>query len=110
MRSIPLGAAKLLGLYASYYRFVPGLYILVAFILVPGTCLGISQLFEVSVSIGAIVLVLVLACFSAFEFWWLIGYPIGNAGAYKVLSKEERAKGEAELSAANDALRGEVTE
>merc|ERR1719323_2660303 len=42
MRRIPLSAAKLLGLYASYFRFLPPVYILVAFVCVPGTCLIIG--------------------------------------------------------------------
>merc|ERR1711972_727658 len=107
MRNIPLGAARLLGLYASYYRFVPGLYILVAFVLVPSICLGISALFEAHAAAGGIALAVVLSCLGAFEFWWLIGYPAGNAGAYKVLSKEARQQGEADLAKANAVLIGE---
>ena len=110
MRRVPLDAAKLLGLYASHYRFVPGLYILLAFVFVPGVCLGISALFDAHVAVGAIVLVLCLVAFGAFEFWWLIGCPIGNAGAYKVVSKEARQIGEAELAAANAAVKGEPTD
>merc|ERR1719491_1281630 len=87
MRQIPLGAAKLLGLYASYYRYVPGLYILIMFVIMPCMCLAISALFDANVAIGTTVLALVLASFGAFEFWWIIGYPIGQPGSYKVLSK-----------------------
>jgi len=110
MRKIPLGAAKLLGLYASYYRFVPGLYILIAFVVIPGTCLAISALFDVNAAAGTIVLLLGLASLGAFEFWWVIGYPIGQPGAYKVLSKEKREVGAAELAAANDAMLGASSE
>merc|ERR1712167_65935 len=39
VRAVPLAAAKLLGLYASYYRFIPLVYILIAFVCVPGICL-----------------------------------------------------------------------
>merc|ERR1712157_18729 len=55
MRQIPLGAAKLLGLYASYYRYVPGLYILIMFVMMPGTCLAISALVNVNVAVGTTV-------------------------------------------------------
>jgi len=110
MRQVPLGAAKLLGLYASYYRFVPGLYILIAFVMMPGMCLAISALFDVSVAAGSTVLALALASLGAFEFWWMIGYPIGQPGAYKVLSKDEREKGAAQLAAANAAIMGEGSE
>jgi len=110
MRQIPLGAAKLLGLYASYYRYVPGLYILIMFVMTPCMCLAISALFDANVAIGTTVLALVLASFGAFEFWWIIGYPIGQPGSYKVLPKEEREKGAAELAAANAAIRGEGLE
>merc|ERR1719409_546244 len=40
MRRVPLGAAELLGLYASFFRFVPALYIAIAFLLVPAVALS----------------------------------------------------------------------
>merc|ERR1712217_1003760 len=92
MRRVPLGAARLLGLYASYYRFVPGLYILVAFVLLPWMILGISLELSANVVIGAILLVVVLVAFGVFEFWWLIGIPIGKPGHLKVLSTEGRKR------------------
>merc|ERR1712232_442670 len=46
VRQVPLAAAKLLGLYASYYRFVPALYLLAAFVFLPGICLAMSALFK----------------------------------------------------------------
>merc|ERR1712137_235386 len=46
MRRLPLGAAELLGLYASYFRTVPVLYLCVAFLLIPGICLGVSEIFN----------------------------------------------------------------
>merc|ERR1719411_768807 len=49
MRQWPIKAAKLLGLYASFYRFVPPLYILVMFVVVPGVGLGVSATFDASV-------------------------------------------------------------
>merc|ERR1719323_2392731 len=42
MRRVPLGAARLLGLYASYFRFVPVAYLAFAFLLVPGVFFGIG--------------------------------------------------------------------
>merc|ERR1712217_843095 len=36
MRQIPINGAKLLGLYASFYCFVPPLYILTMFVAAPG--------------------------------------------------------------------------
>merc|ERR1712110_703675 len=52
VRAVPLAAAKLLGLYASYFRFVPGLYLLAAFVVLPGICLAMSALFKASVAGG----------------------------------------------------------
>merc|ERR1719201_2517151 len=52
MRQWPLVAARTLGLYASYYRFVPGVYILVAFIVVPGIALGVSLAYDASIALG----------------------------------------------------------
>merc|ERR1711953_494372 len=36
MRRVPIEAAKVLGLYASVYRGVPPLYIIVVFVVIPG--------------------------------------------------------------------------
>merc|ERR1712060_972569 len=52
MRRIPLEAAKLLGLYASFYRFAPIIYILTAFVAIPGICLLIGAAMEASVVVG----------------------------------------------------------
>jgi len=104
MRQVPLGAAKLLGLYASFYRLFPALYIFVAFVTVPGVSLLISMVFNVNVFGGIALLLTTLCILGVFEFWWLIGYPIGNPGCFKVLSKEDRERGEAELKIANEAI------
>jgi len=112
MRQIPINGAKLLGLYASFYCFVPPLYILTMFVAAPGIGLGISALFDVTIVGGALLLVFVLTLLAAGIFLWVHGYPLGgeNALCYKVLSKEDRAKGLAELAAANAAVVGSAGE
>lgn len=101
MRQIPLNAAKTLGLYASFYRFVPVVYILVAFVVIPGIFLAVSAIIDASVAGGIIVLLFVLAGLGVFEYMWWIGYPAGNPLCYRVLSKESREEGEKALAAAN---------
>merc|ERR1712137_541489 len=105
MRQIPLGAARLLGLYASFYRFVPALYILVMFVTVPGILLGLSSLYDASVAGGVILTLVLLGAFAGFEFWW-----IKMGGCYKVLSKEEREARLQELEKSNSEMRGEEEE
>jgi len=95
MRRVPLGAARLLGLYASFFRMVPLIYILVAFVLVPSVALGISALFGASLAAGVVVLVLVLAALGALGFLW-----VWKEWCYRVLSKEDREAGLQELEAA----------
>jgi len=106
MRAVPLGAARLLGLYASFFRFVPVIYILVAFVLVPGTCIAISMIFEASTIGGVFALLLAVVAAGVFEFAWIIGVPPGDPLCYKVLSLEQRAEGEEQLKAANVELMG----
>merc|ERR1711920_1194598 len=113
MRRIPLNAAKLLGLYASFYRFAPVTYILVAFVAIPGIALLIGAAMDASVVLGVILLLLVLALVGTFEFLWLRGLPEGTgppalqgALCYKVLSQEQREEGKKALQAANDAIMG----
>eukprot|EP00928_Gymnodinium_smaydae_P068022 TRINITY_DN5106_c0_g3_i1.p1 TRINITY_DN5106_c0_g3~~TRINITY_DN5106_c0_g3_i1.p1 ORF type:complete len:614 (+),score=89.32 TRINITY_DN5106_c0_g3_i1:60-1901(+) len=103
MRSVPLRAASLLGLYASYYRYTPPLYILVMFIIMPLIFLGVSAVIDASVAGGVILFLLVLVCIAAFVFFWSIGYPMDGEHAlcYRVLSKEQRKAGEEELAKAN---------
>jgi len=101
MRQVPLGAARLLGLYASFYRVVPALYILFAFVFVPGVALAISAIFEASVAGGVVVLLFVLALVGAFVYWW-----VWMEGCYRVLSAEDRAEGRRKLAAANEELTG----
>merc|ERR1711976_860145 len=112
VRQVPLAAAKLLGLYASYYRFVPALYLLVAFVFIPGICLAMSELFKASVAGGAFVLLLLLGAVGFFEVAWWRGIPLNKAPldgtpvCFKVLSKEQREEGVLALEAANAAIMG----
>merc|ERR1712113_888803 len=113
MRRIPLNAAKLLGLYASFFKWAPITYILTAFVAIPGICLLIGAAIEASVVGGVILLLLVLALVGTFEFLWLRGLPEGTgppalqgALCYKVLSEEQREEGKKALQAANAAIMG----
>merc|ERR1719210_77343 len=108
MRSIPLGAAKLLGLYASFYRFVPLVYIFVAFFIMPGVLLGVSAMFDVHVAAGVVLLICVLALFVVFELWWIKGLFMQSItpGCYKVLSAEDRNKRNMELEQINREILG----
>merc|ERR1719382_1678309 len=92
MRKIPLNAARLLGLYASHYKFLPPLYVLVVFVGLPGVCMLIREVFNASVAAGVVVSLAMLVAVVAFEYCWLVGVPRGNALCYKVLSKEDRTK------------------
>jgi len=111
MRQFPLGAARLLGLYASYYRITPLLYILVMFILVPLIFLGVSAAIDASVAGGVILFLFVLTGIGVGAFFWSVGYPMDGEHAlcYKVLSKEQRKDGEEELAKVTADLIGETT-
>jgi len=98
MREIPLNAARTLGLYASYYRFVPIIYIFAAFVILPGICLGISALYDQSVAGGVIVTVVFVFALIGFEVFWCI------KGCYLVLSKEQRENRATELKLADSTL------
>jgi len=106
MRQVPILGAKTLGLYSSYYPWFPPLYILVAFICIPGICLLISAIYDASVAGGVIVTMLALAGFAGFEYMWIIGHPRGDALCYKVLSKEQREEGQKKLARVQAALIG----
>merc|ERR1719221_2295177 len=112
LRRIPLAAARLLGLYASYFRFVPALYIFTGFVVVPGVCLLMSELFKASIAGGMIVLLVLLGLFSFFEVAWWRGIPLGKSPldgmpiCMKVLTKEQREEGTLALEAANAKIMG----
>jgi len=99
MRQIPLGAARLLGLYAAHYKLLPAIYIAITFVALPGLCLLLRELFQASIPGGTVVLIFVLGCAAVFEYLWLIGVPRGNALCYKVLSREARGEAAASLEA-----------
>jgi len=105
MRQVPLNAARLLGLYASYYRFVPGLYILVVFVCTPGVLLGVSSIMDASAVGGVFVLLLVLGAVGGGLYWWIY-----LGGCYKVLSQEQRQERLQELEKSNSTMRGEDDE
>jgi len=97
MRGVVVGAAKLLGFYASYWRMVPLLYILIMFLVVPGVALGISLLFGASLAAGITALAVAVVSLTALLIWWNMG------GCYRVVSRAERELREAELRAARKA-------
>jgi sodium-dependent phosphate cotransporter len=112
MRQIPLNGARLLGLYASYFRAFPAIYIFVIFVCVPGMCLGVSELFKASVGGGVVVLLILLAMIGVTVFAWLRGVPLnkppildGTPLCFKVLSKEQRTEGVRALAMANEQVR-----
>ena len=92
MRRVIVRAACTLGFYASYWRLVPLIYILVMFVAVPGVSLGISLLYGASVAAGVVVTILALGAVGTFIFWWV---RLGSC--YKVVSQEERDARKAEI-------------
>jgi len=106
MRQIPLVAAQTLGLYASFYKSVPGLYILVAFVGIPGVVLLVSIAFGVHVALGVVLLALVLIATAVFELWWWKGIPLGNPGSFRALSKEQRKQAADDLLESNAKIMG----
>lgn len=92
MRRVVLRAACTLGFYASYWRLVPLIYILVMFVAVPGICLLISLLYSASVAGGVVVTLLFLGAVGGLIFWW-----VKLGGCYKVVSLEEREARKAEM-------------
>lgn len=101
MRRVPLAAAKTLVLYASYFRFVPLLCIIVAFVFFPGIFLGVSAIFDASIAGGVIVLLVILALLSLLVYWW-----VKLEGCCKVPSAEDREDGRRALAQADRELRG----
>ena len=91
MRRVVVQAACTLGFYASYWRLVPLVYILVMFVAVPGLGLLISLLYSASVAGGVVVTLLALGALARLIFWWY------KFGCYKVVSQEERDARKAEM-------------
>ena len=84
MRRVIINAACTLGFYASYWRFVPLIYILVMFLAVPGVTLAISLLYQASVAGGIVLTILALGVVAGlavsltdlahlFVFWFVLG-------------------------------------
>ena len=94
MRRVIVRAACTLGFYASYWRLVPLIYIVVMFVAVPGVSLAISLLYGASVAAGVIVTILALGAVGGVIFWW-----VRLGGCYKVVSQEERDARKAEIEA-----------
>eukprot|EP00438_Fugacium_kawagutii_P014775 Skav228764 [mRNA] locus=scaffold589:400335:406163:+ [translate_table: standard] len=94
MRRVVVRAACTLGFYASYWRLVPLIYILVMFVAVPGVCLLISLIYGASVAGGVVVTLLALAVGGGVVYWWNF-----MGGCYKVVSQEERDARKAEMEA-----------
>ena len=90
-RMVVIKAACTLGFYASYWRFVPLIYILTMFVAVPGISLAISLLYTASVAAGIVVTLLALGGVAGLIFWWV------KVGCYKVVSQEERDARKAEM-------------
>ena len=89
-----INAACTLGFYASYWRFVPLIYILVMFLAVPGVVLSISLLYQASVAGGVVVTILALGVVAGLIVWWW------RVGCYKVVSQEERELRRAQIEEA----------
>jgi sodium-dependent phosphate cotransporter len=107
MRNFPLRGAEILGMYASFFRWVPLAYIFVAFVIIPLIFLGVAELFKASLAAGFVVLFLLLVAFAVFEYAWWVGIPKGNALSLKVLSEDQREEGRRALEAANAKLQGD---
>ena len=102
MRNVPLTAARTLGLYASYFRFVPAAYIMTMFVVLPAILLAVSAVGDASLAGGVILFLLFVAAVAGFIYWW-----VWMEGCYKVLSKEQREEGLAELAKAQAEVLGE---
>ena len=94
MRRVIVKAACTLGFYASYWRVVPLIYIVVMFVGLPSLILAISVLYELSVAAGIVVTILALGAVAGFVFWW-----VRLGGCYQVVSQEEREARKAEIDA-----------
>merc|ERR1712072_1362263 len=61
MRRVPLYFSELLGMYASNWRWIPVVYVMVMFVLMPLLLMGVSFSFEASLQLGAAISVTVVA-------------------------------------------------
>lgn len=106
LRKIPLLGAKTLGLYSCKYKFAPLIYIATCFLVVPAVAFGIMEVFKASVGGGVVLVLLFLAVLAAWIVWWNFGIPLGNAGCYRLMSKEDRVKFDRELLEDNARIAG----
>jgi len=111
MRRIPIEGAKVLGLYASVYRGVPPLYIIVVFVVIPGILLGVSEAWKASVAGGVILMLLLMGAVGCFEYAWLMGIPrVRGPLCLWVLPEEKREESRRALEEANEAIMNEADE
>lgn len=87
MRRMPIAAAQTLGMWASFQRWVPVAYILVAFVAVPALAMLVSVTYTVNVVAGVIVTLVLLGGLASFVVWWNF-----MGGCYKLISEEDRAQ------------------
>jgi sodium-dependent phosphate cotransporter len=106
LRRIPVAGAKILGLYSCQYRVTPLVYICLCFLILPAIAFGIMEVFAASVGGGIVVALAFLAALAVFIVWWNFGIPLGNAGCYRLMSKEAREKFERELLEDNARIAG----
>jgi sodium-dependent phosphate cotransporter len=111
MRRIPLAASRILGIYASFFKWFPPVYILSAFLITPGILLGASEAVKANIAGGVIFIFILLVWIGLFGFAWLKGFKMGASPTldgtplcYKVLSKEKREEATRDLAAANEAV------
>jgi len=74
LREIPLKMARFLGELAYLYRWFPLAYIFIAFVIVPGIGLGISELFQwntIGQVFGAVICAILLFGILGFVYWYM---------------------------------------
>jgi len=102
MRRVALSLSKTLGLYASFYRFVPILYIIITFVILPGIALGVSALWDYNLAGGiALLCVLALALIAFIAFWCM-------KGRFMVLTPDQRLERQKELADDNARIMGKA--
>jgi len=114
MRRIPLAISRSLGVYASYYKFFPPMYILTMFFIVPGILLGASEAVKANVGGGVFFVLFLIIWIGVFVFAWFRGLPLdknkpgglfdGTPLCFKVLSQEQREQAAKNLAEANAAV------
>jgi hypothetical protein len=80
--------------------------VLVTFLIIPAVAFGVMESYTAGVGVGVILTLIVLAGLAAWAVWWNIGIPVGNAGCYRVMSKEDRETRDRELLEDNAKVSG----